>query len=133
MAKLRGMRNIATLSVKCQEICPGGGIGRRSRLKICRSQDRAGSIPVLGTKVDKSKNNSVCPFLFWMKLLSRLYVSSKAPFLLGVRLWNPPKTGFSGYVEPIISRFLIICFFIQPGKRESIVIALFRSGSMYLN
>lgn len=28
---------------------PGGGIGRRSRLKICRSQECAGSIPVLGT------------------------------------------------------------------------------------
>jgi hypothetical protein len=30
--------------------CPGGGIGRRSRLKICRSQGCAGSIPVPGTK-----------------------------------------------------------------------------------
>ena len=29
--------------------CPGGGIGRRSRLKICRSQGCAGSIPVPGT------------------------------------------------------------------------------------
>ena len=29
--------------------CPGGGIGRRSRLKICRSQECAGSIPVPGT------------------------------------------------------------------------------------
>jgi hypothetical protein len=28
---------------------PGGGIGRRSRLKICRSQGCAGSIPVPGT------------------------------------------------------------------------------------
>ena len=28
---------------------PGGGIGRRSRLKICRSQECAGSIPVSGT------------------------------------------------------------------------------------
>src|SRR5213595_3542214 len=29
--------------------CPGGGIGRRSRLKICRLHGCAGSIPVLGT------------------------------------------------------------------------------------
>ncbi len=29
---------------------PDGGIGRRSRLKICRSQGCAGSIPVLGTE-----------------------------------------------------------------------------------
>jgi hypothetical protein len=28
---------------------PGGEIGRRSRLKICRSQECAGSIPVPGT------------------------------------------------------------------------------------
>ena len=31
-------------------IRPDGGIGRRSRLKICRSQGCAGSIPVPGTK-----------------------------------------------------------------------------------
>ena len=49
--KLRGLRNIATLSVKGKETCPGGGIGRRSRLKICRSQGCAGSIPVLGTSL----------------------------------------------------------------------------------
>ncbi len=30
--------------------CPGGGIGRRSRLKICRLHGCAGSIPVLGTQ-----------------------------------------------------------------------------------
>jgi hypothetical protein len=30
--------------------CPCGGIGRRSRLKICRSQGREGSIPFVGTK-----------------------------------------------------------------------------------
>ena len=33
---------------------PDGGIGRRSRLKICRSQGCAGSIPVPGTEVNKS-------------------------------------------------------------------------------
>jgi hypothetical protein len=32
---------------------PGGGIGRRSRLKICRSQGCAGSIPVPGTSLNK--------------------------------------------------------------------------------
>jgi hypothetical protein len=36
--------NIAT------QFSPGGGIGRRSRLKICRPQGCAGSIPVLGTR-----------------------------------------------------------------------------------
>ena len=30
-------------------ICPGGEIGIRSRLKICRSQRRAGSSPAPGT------------------------------------------------------------------------------------
>ncbi len=32
-----------------QKKCPCGGIGRRSRLKICRSQEREGSIPFVGT------------------------------------------------------------------------------------
>lgn len=32
---------------------PDGGIGRRSRLKICRSQGCAGSIPVPGTKASQ--------------------------------------------------------------------------------
>ena len=32
---------------------PGGGIGRRSRLKICRSQGCAGSIPVPGTSLNE--------------------------------------------------------------------------------
>ena len=31
-------------------IGPGGEIGRRSRLKICRPKGRTGSIPVLGTR-----------------------------------------------------------------------------------
>ena len=31
--------------------CPGGGIGRRSRLKICRPYGCTGSIPVLGTNL----------------------------------------------------------------------------------
>ena len=55
------------LCIQSLRRCPCGGIGRRSRLKICRSQGREGSIPFVGTKVDKSKNDSVCPFLFWLK------------------------------------------------------------------
>jgi hypothetical protein len=51
--KLDGMRNIATPNelgiYNSSFFCPGGGIGRRSRLKICRSQGCAGSIPVPGT------------------------------------------------------------------------------------
>ena len=35
-------------------ICPGGEIGRHKRLKISRSQGRAGSIPAPGTNNSKA-------------------------------------------------------------------------------
>ena len=38
--------------------CRSGGIGRRSRLKICRRQLRAGSSPAFGTKTAKYKSPS---------------------------------------------------------------------------
>lgn len=38
-------------------ICPSGGIGRHNRLKICRSQERAGSSPAPGTS---STSDSQC-------------------------------------------------------------------------
>ena len=54
--KLASMRNIAALS-------PGGGIGRRSRLKICRSQECIGSIPIPGTAVKSSEMSGLSFFL----------------------------------------------------------------------
>ena len=65
--------------------CPGGEIGRRTVFRSQRSQGCAGSNPVLGTEVDKSKIDSVCPFSFWLKPLSRLYISETASFILVVR------------------------------------------------
>ena len=48
--------------------CPGGGIGRRSRLKICRSQGCAGSIPVPGTsgerETERERSNTLSLSLF---------------------------------------------------------------------
>ncbi len=43
---------------------PDGGIGRRSRLKICRSQGCAGSIPVLGTILKRQSTKRIA-FLFY--------------------------------------------------------------------
>jgi hypothetical protein len=51
------VRNIAALK---KWDCPDGEIGRRSRLKICRSQERAGSIPVPGTKSSFYKMSFFC-------------------------------------------------------------------------
>ena len=57
------------LSIRCccRSVCPGGGIGRRSRLKICRSQGCAGSIPVPGTEVDFGNSFQNCHFYFWLQ------------------------------------------------------------------
>jgi hypothetical protein len=55
------MRNIAL-----QFLCPDGGIGRRSRLKICRSQGCAGSIPVPGTYLEKEALLAVALKVFFI-------------------------------------------------------------------
>ena len=65
--------------------CPDGEIGRRTAFRWQRSQGCAGSNPVLGTKVDKSKIDSVCPLSFLLKPLPRLYISSTASLSLAVR------------------------------------------------
>jgi hypothetical protein len=44
------------------QCCPSGEIGRRTVFRSQRSQGCAGSNPVLGTEMDKSKIDSVCPF-----------------------------------------------------------------------
>ena len=63
-----------------KSMCLCGGIGRRDRLKICCSQERAGSSPARGTK---SNNRSDWDgFLLFCKHLSEFDNSPflKAPF-----------------------------------------------------
>jgi hypothetical protein len=63
---------------------PGGGIGRRSRLKICRSQECAGSIPVPGTLVligsNWSVSVSIVPYLQYLQeILLFIRFSTRRP------------------------------------------------------
>ena len=48
-------------------MCRSGGIGRRSRLKICRMQIRAGSSPAFGTTVKSRLPRNRKPFCFTPK------------------------------------------------------------------
>ncbi len=70
--------------------CPCGGIGRRSRLKICHSQGCEGSIPFVGT------------FFFTRTFL-------KAGFLLPVR--RPRLTGISFTRTSFL--FLVLQLFVR--------------------
>jgi hypothetical protein len=45
-------------------VSPGGGIGRRSRLKICHSQGCEGSIPFLGTKPLQVEAVFLCKYFY---------------------------------------------------------------------
>ena len=59
------MDDIAPTLIFAAPISPGVEIGRQATLRWWCSKGRAGSNPVPGTnKKDKSKIDSVCPFLF---------------------------------------------------------------------
>ena len=65
----------------CFLICPGGGIGRRSRLKICHLQGCEGSIPFPGTLASYKQSRCIRKNMSVFFVVGRFLLVSGVTFL----------------------------------------------------